>query len=135
MVKDFNNEDFRNRPSWEMVNPEILGNMFMAEKKFSIWFSKIKTLKANPRELSEYYDWNTHLVCLYLNLKAHLYESDKEEFKQVHDTMESYTSNKIDLTDDQKREVLFKLIRFVKVLGLTNVEVPEAQKHSLVHRS
>lgn len=125
-----------NRPSWEYVNPIILGNLFKAQQYYSAWFNKVKYSKANPHSVEEYLMWNDHFCQLYLNLKAHLLikaEQPKgEAYKQLHDDMEHFLSGKIELSDGQKRDYLFRLISFVKVLGLTSVERSSQQEESML---
>lgn len=123
-----------NRPSWEYVNPIILGNLFKAQQYYSVWFNKVKYSKADPHGTQEYFLWNDHLCQLFMNLKAHLIERGGETYKPLHDDMESFLSGKIELSDAQKRVYLFKLIDFVKSLGLTSVEIEQAKRTSIVNR-
>jgi hypothetical protein len=126
--------EHENRPSWEYVNPIILGNLFKAEQYYSVWFNKVKYSKADPKTCQEYFFWNDHFCQLYLNLKAHLLERGGETYKELHDDMEKFLSGSLELDDGKKRRYLFSLISFVKILGLTSVEIEKSARTSLVHR-
>lgn len=122
--------DYESRPQWGIVNPEILGAFYTMIRKYSAYRSK--RMRGVTGKTSEYYDWYEKLIETFLKLKAHLIEEEDKDFAELHDKLMKAELEDRVLDYKEAKECMYRMIEFVKRIGLTKVEVEKGGPPTLM---
>lgn len=110
-----------NRPFWDLAGPAIIQTAFGAAEKYAIWASRYK-----PRNMIEtnYHEWKEMLLRSFLNLSGHLSEAeDDTEWKVMYEELNNHYFGDRPLSDAVLGKRTQDIIRYLKHLGLTTIEV------------
>jgi hypothetical protein len=85
-----------------------------------IWIAKYKP---SNQINSYYFEWKTNLNISFISLSGHLvYEEDDEWIKLYKDLKEHYYKG-IPLSEERLCECTFLMVKYLKHIGLTTIEV------------
>jgi hypothetical protein len=122
--------DYESRPQWGIVNPQILASFYAMINSYSLW--KKKKMMGAGEKIIEYYEFHQYLTETYLKVKAQFDEEKSDDLKKINEILEGYVRGKRTLTVSEMEDCMIALIKFLKMIGLTKIEVESARKFSLL---
>lgn len=122
--------DYESRPQWDIVNPQILGSFYAMINRFAEW--KKKKIMGAGEKNAEYFEWNQHLIEIFMKVEAQFGEEKEEEYQKVYVMMKDFIDEKRELSLNEKIFCIHCVTKFLKKMGLTKVEVESARKFSLL---